>query len=69
MLDMLNEKAIRHIDTAVLLAEGLSEAKDEILKEHYVKYSSVPQYSKESMKRRCIQIRQELLLVMKELDS
>lgn len=69
MLDMLNDKAIRHIDTAVLLAEGLSEAKDEILKEHYVLYSSPPEYSKESIKRRCIQIRQELLMVIKELDS
>lgn len=54
-----------HLNTAELLLSGIKESfiveKD--------KWGLIPpEHSKESIKRRCVQARQELLMVMKELD-
>lgn len=68
---MLNHTAQSHLETAKLLLQGVSESADEIWHKTRAgeKYPDVPLWhSKESIKRRCIQIRQELLIVIKELD-
>ena len=58
-----------HLNTAYLLMEGISETALEWDKKdpsyHY--YSQPREHSKESMIRRCVQARQELLQVIKEL--
>lgn len=68
---MLNSKASLHLDTAKLLLQGVSDSADEIWHktrsgEQYVDVA--PEHSRESIKRRCVQIRQELLIVIKELS-
>lgn len=68
---MLNGKARQHLDTAKLLLQGVSDSADEIWRKTRAgeMYPDVaPEHSRESIKRRCIQIRQELLMVMKELS-
>lgn len=61
-----------HLDTAKLLLMGVCDSVDEIWKEtrsgeKYVLVS--PEHSRTSIIRRCIQIRQELLIVMRELEK
>ena len=67
---MLNEKARRHLETAKMLMNGVSDSADYIWSKTRAgeMYPDIPpEHSKESIKRRCVQIRQELLMVMKEL--
>jgi len=67
---MLNETARRHLETAKLLMCGVLDSADYIWSKTRSgeMYPDVPpEHSKESIKRRCVQIRQELLMVMKEL--
>ena len=66
----LNSTGKRHLETAKLLMEGVSESVDYNCNKTRAgeMYPYVPpEHSKESIKRRCVQIRQELLMVMKEL--
>ena len=66
----LNSTARQHLETAKLLMEGVSDSADYIWSKTRAgeMYPYVPpEHSKESIKRRCVQIRQELLMVMKEL--
>jgi len=64
-------KVSRHFDTAMKLMVGMTEtfAEWEVKKDksNWPWYNQPPEHSKESVIRRCIQIRQELLQVMKEL--
>lgn len=67
---MLNGTAKQHLETAKLLMNGVSDSADYIWSKTRAgeMYPDVPpEHSKESIKRRCVQIRQELLMVMKEL--
>lgn len=67
---MLNSTAKQHLETAQLLMEGVSDSVDYIWSKTRAgeMYTDVPpEHSKESIKRRCVQIRQELLMVMNEL--
>lgn len=67
---MLNGTAKQHLETAKLLMEGVSDSADYICNKTRTgeMYPDIPpEHSKESIKRRCVQIRQELLMVMKEL--
>lgn len=66
-------KISRHFDTAWKLMVGIGETftewNDEKKDERWPWFGQAPEHSKESVIRRCIQIRQELLQVMKELKS
>ena len=54
-----------HFQTAELLLSGVKES----LRAEKDRWGIIPpEHSKESIKRRCIQARQELLMVIKELD-
>lgn len=67
---MLNSTGKQHLETAKLLMEGVSDSVNYIWSKTRAgeMYADVPpEHSKESIKRRCVQIRQELLMVMKEL--
>lgn len=67
---MLNPTARLHLDTAKLLMSGVADSADYIWSKTRAgeSYPDVPpEHSKESIIRRCVQIRQELLIVMKEL--
>lgn len=66
----LNCTAKQHLETARLLMNGVSDSADYIWSKTRSgeMYPDIPpEHSKESIKRRCVQIRQELLMVMKEL--
>lgn len=54
-----------HLLTARMLLDGISESVERNSGRPY----EVPEYSRESIKRRCIQARQELLRVMQEVDN
>ena len=59
-----------HLETAKLLILGVSDSADYIWSKTRAgeMYPDIPpEHSKESIKRRCVQIRQELLMVMKGL--
>lgn len=64
-------KVSRHFSTAVKLMTGIDETFQEWdekkEKDRWPWYNQPPEHSKESVIRRCVQIRQELLQVMKEL--
>lgn len=62
----ISENCKRHIQTADLLMQGVKESMDvQIGTEGMVS----PEHSTESIKRRLIQARQELLTVSKQLDE
>lgn len=61
-----------HFQTAKYLIEGIEESmatwdKDRVAKVGYSYANSETEHSRESVIRRCVQIRQELLQVMKGL--
>ena len=57
-----------HLDTAELLMKGIQESIKVDPTRSYGAYDIIPQeHSDESIIRRCIQIRQELLQVIKKL--
>ena len=65
-------KIERHLQTAKLLMEGIEESiqtwdKERTAKGWYAYASYATEHSKESVARRLIQTRQELLQVIKEL--
>ena len=66
-------KVSRHFETAVKLMTGINETfvewDEKKEKDRWPWYNQPPEHSKESVIRRCIQIRQELLQVMKELRN
>ena len=66
-------KVKRHYETAFYLMTGITETFSEWEKEkkdsRWPYCGAAPEHSKESVIRRCIQIRQELLQVMKELQK
>ena len=68
----MNKNIKRHFETAKLLFDGVEESMATWTKDnegwHY-RYINPPEHSKESVIRRCVQIRQELLQVMKELQK
>ena len=67
----MDKKLKRHLDTAKLLFEGIEESMGTWKKDdgwHY-RYITPPENSKESVVRRCVQIRQELLQIIKELEK
>ena len=69
---MLNSNARFHLETAKLLMQGVTNSADYIwsVTRAGEQYPEIPpEHSKESIKRRCVQIRQELLIVMKELEK
>ena len=60
----LTDAAIRHLDTAILLMEGVKES----LSAEPDKWGCIPsEHSRESIHRRCVQARQERLQVQKAL--
>jgi hypothetical protein len=60
-----SHKCYEHLQTAELLLNGVKDS----LRAENDKWGIIPpEHSKESIKRRCVQARQELLMVMKELD-
>ena len=64
----------RHLQTAKLLMEGIEESmttwsKERVDKGWYSYVSTETEHSKESVVRRLIQTRQELLQVLKELNN
>lgn len=66
------KKIERHLQTAKLLMEGIEESiqtwdKERTAKGWYAYANSATEHSKESVVRRLIQTRQELLQVIKEL--
>ena len=67
---MKNKAIERHLQTARLLLDGIDESMSTWTKEneswHY-SYINPAENSRESVIRRCIQIRQELLQVIKGL--
>ena len=61
-----------HLNIANLLMESIAETSEVWSKSDDKRYPYVgqpPEYSKESVIRKCIQIRQEMLLVMKEIQK
>lgn len=67
---MLDGTTRSHLETAKLLILGVSDSVDYIWGHTRADemYPDIPpEHSKESIKRRCVQIRQELLMVMKGL--
>lgn len=62
----ITDKARMHLDTAELLMQGMKES---------IKYNDKepgtppPEHSAESIKRRCVQIRQELLMVEQGISA
>lgn len=63
----------KHFQTAKLLMEGIEESmatwdKDRVAKVGYSYANSETEHSRESVIRGCVQIRQELLQVMKGLS-
>ena len=68
----LNSKARLHLDTAKLLMQGVTDSADNIWKKTRAgePYPDIdPEDSRESIIRRCVQIRQELMVVIKELKK
>lgn len=68
----MNKAIKRHFDTAKLLMEGVEESMSTWTKDNKgwkYRYINPPENSKESVIRRLVQIRQELLQVMKELQK
>lgn len=69
----MNNKAVKqHLQTAKLLMEGIEESmatwdKERVNKGCYSYINTETEHSRESVIRRCVQIRQELLQVMKGL--
>ena len=62
----ITKEAKLHFDTAVLLMKGLEQS----LNVKPNQWGTVPpEHSAESIKRRCVQIRQELLQVEKGVSS
>jgi hypothetical protein len=60
----ISEESVRHLDTAILLMEGVKES----LSAEPDKWRCIPpEHSRESIHRRCVQARQELLQVQKAL--
>jgi hypothetical protein len=60
----ISEESARHLDTAILLMEGVKES----LSAEPDKWGCIPpEHSRESIHRRCVQARQELLQVQKAL--
>lgn len=56
----ISEESARHLDTAILLMEGVKES----LSAEPDKWGCIPpEHSRESIHRRCVQARQELLQV------
>lgn len=60
-----NKELALHLKNAELLIEGIKEA----VNRNDEDFWPVPEYSRESIKRRCVQARQELLRVMQEVDK
>lgn len=60
-----NNNLMRHMKTAKLLIEGIEESV--IMNDGG--YWNPPEYSRESIKRRCVQARQELLRVYQEVNN
>ena len=56
-----------HLDTAELLMKGVKESLNVPLEKAYGYEIVPPEHSDESIIRRCVQIRQELLQVIKKL--
>ena len=70
----MEKKIEKHLQTAKLLMDGIEESmstwnKERTDKGWYSYVSSKPEHSRESVIRRCVQIRQELLQVMKGLSQ
>ena len=68
----MNKSIKRHFDTAKLLMEGVEESMSTWTKDNEgwkYRYINPPENSKESVIRRLVQVRQELLQVMKELQK
>ena len=70
---MRSDKLARHMQTAKLLMEGIEESmatwdKEKVNKGWCSNINATPEHSRESVIRRCIQTRQELLQVIKELQ-
>lgn len=68
----MNDKVKKHLQTAKLLMEGIEESmatwdKERVGKGWFSYVNSETEHSRESVIRRCVQIRQELLQVMKGL--
>lgn len=59
-----NDELMLHLKTAELLIDGIKEA----VNHNDGGYWNPPEYSRESIKRRCVQARQELLRVMQEVE-
>ena len=59
-----NKNLVLHLKTADMLVEGIKEA----VTQNNGKPFTPQEYSRESVKRRCIQARKELLRVMQEVD-
>lgn len=60
---VISEKCKLHLDTADLLMQGIKESMEELEKE----YMPAPEHSINSVSRRIVQVRQELLRVEQEL--
>lgn len=63
-----NTSLMLHLQTAKNLIDGIMESIDEELKFNNY-YGCPPEHSCESIKRRCIQARQELLRVYQEANN
>lgn len=60
----IDNESIRHLDTAILLMEGVKES----LSIQPDNWGGIPpEHSRESIHRKCVQARQELLQVQKAL--
>lgn len=64
----LKQSTKNQLETARLLCEGIKESMEEMNKRGRIDYMT-PQHSVESIKRRCIQARQELLQVELGIDK
>lgn len=60
---VISDKCHLHLKTADLLMEGIKESMEELEKE----YMPAPEHSVNSVRRRIVQARQELLRVEQEL--
>lgn len=61
-----NDELMLHLKTAELLIQGIKESV-KMNDGGYLRDS--PEYSRESIKRRCVQARQELLRVYQEVNN
>ena len=68
----MKKEVKQHLQTAKLLMDGIEESISTWTKENegwHSRYINPPEHSMKSVVRRCVQIRQELLQVMKELQK